>query len=61
MKVKIFQRTWSVEVGKLEKEINDFLSTLEPGAVLNTQTAMAAVINENGQTETEYLVAIWYA
>jgi hypothetical protein len=61
MKVKIFQRTWSAEVGKLEKEINDFLSTLEPGAVLNTQTAMAAVINENGQTETEYLVTIWYA
>jgi hypothetical protein len=35
MKVKIFER--SSEPGRLEREINDFLATLEPGAVLNTQ------------------------
>jgi hypothetical protein len=59
MKVKIFESTWSGELGKLEKEINNFLATLKPGAVLNTQTAMAAVRNENDQ-KTEYVVTIWY-
>jgi hypothetical protein len=34
MKVKIFER--SGEPGRLEREINDFLATLGPGAVLNT-------------------------
>jgi hypothetical protein len=60
MKVKIFESTWSGELGKLEKEINDFLATLPAGAVLNTQTAMAAIRNENDQTETEYVVTVWY-
>jgi hypothetical protein len=27
---------------------------------LNTQTAIAAVRNENEQIETEYVVTIWY-
>ena len=45
---------------RLEREINDFLATLGPGAVLNTQTAIAAVRNENEQIETEYVVTIWY-
>jgi hypothetical protein len=58
MKVKIFER--SGEPGRLEREINDFLATLGPGAVLNTQTAIAAVRNENEQIETEYVVTIWY-
>ena len=53
MKVKIFER--SGEPGRLEREINDFLATLGPGAVLNTQTAIAAVRNENEQIETEYV------
>jgi hypothetical protein len=48
MKVKIFER--SGEPGRLEREINDFL----------TQTAIAAVRNENEQIETEYVVTIWY-
>jgi hypothetical protein len=60
MKVKIFESSWSGELGKLEKEINNFLTTLGPGAVLNTQTAMAAVRNENEQIETEYVVTIGY-
>src|SRR6266516_3449707 len=51
MKVKIFER--SGEPGRLEREINDFLATLGLGAVLNTQTAIAAVRNENEQIETE--------
>jgi hypothetical protein len=59
-KVKIFEKTWTSGLGTLEKEINNFLATLPPGAVLNTQTAMAAVRNESDQTVTEYLVAIWY-
>ena len=58
MKVKIFER--SGEPGRLEREINDFLATLGPGAVLNTQPASAAVRNENEQIETEYVVTIWY-
>jgi hypothetical protein len=58
MKVKIFER--SGEPSRLEREINDFLATLGPGAVLNTQTAIAAVRNENEQIETEYVVTIWY-
>jgi hypothetical protein len=58
MKVKIFGR--SGEPGRLEREINDFLATLGPGAVLNTQTAIAALLNENKQIETEYVVTIWY-
>ena len=37
-----------------------FLRHWEPGAVLNTQTAIAAVRNENEQIETEYVVTIWY-
>jgi hypothetical protein len=57
MKVKIFER--SGEPGRLEREINDFLATLGPGAVLNTQTAIA-VRNENEQIATEYVVTIWY-
>jgi len=48
------------EPGRLEREINDFLATLGPGAVLNTQTAIAAVRNENEQIETEYVVTVWY-
>src|SRR6478672_4736831 len=56
MKVKIFER--SGEPGRLAREINDFLATLGPGAVLNTQTAIAAVRNENEQIETEYVVTI---
>src|ERR1700692_2969509 len=52
MKVKIFER--SGEPGRLEREFNDFLATLGPGAVLNTQTAIAAVRNENEQIETEH-------
>jgi hypothetical protein len=48
MKVKIFER--SGEPGRLEREINDFLATLAPGAVRN----------ENEQIETEYVVTIWY-
>ncbi len=58
MKVKIFER--SGEPVRLEREINDFLATLGPGAVLNTQTAIAAVRNENEQIGTEYVVTIWY-
>src|SRR5258706_9156232 len=53
MKVKIFER--SGEPSRLEREINDFLATLGPGAVLNTQTAIAAVRNENEQIETALL------
>jgi len=58
MKVKIFER--SGEPGRLEREINDFLATLGPGAVLNTQTAIAAVRNESERIKTEYVVTIWY-
>lgn len=60
MKVKIFETTWGGELYKLEAEINEFLATLPTGAVLNTQTAMAAIRNENDQTETEYIVTVWY-
>jgi hypothetical protein len=49
-----------VGLDALEKEINEFLSTLPTGAVLNTQTAMAAIRNENDQTATQYVVTIWY-
>jgi len=58
MKVKIFKRSGAP--GRLKREINDFLAALRPGAVLNTQTAIAAVRNENEQIETEYVVTIWY-
>jgi hypothetical protein len=60
MKVKMFEKTWTSGLGTLEREINNFLATLPPGAVLNTQTTMAAVRNDSDQTVTEYLVAIWY-
>jgi hypothetical protein len=60
MKVKIFEKTWTSGLGTLEREINNFLATLPPGAVLNTQTTMAAARNDSDQTVTEYLVAIWY-
>jgi hypothetical protein len=60
MKVKIFEKTWTSGLGTLEREINNFLATLPPGAVLNTQTTMAAVRNDSDQSVTEYLVAIWY-
>ena len=58
MKVKIFEKTWTSGLGTLEREINNFLATLPPGAVLNTQTTTAAVRNDSDQTVTEYLVAI---
>ena len=37
MKVKIFEKTWTSGLDTLEREINNFLATLPPGAVLNTQ------------------------
>jgi hypothetical protein len=43
MKVKIFEKTWTSGLGTFEREINNFLATLPPGAVLNTQATMAAV------------------
>ena len=60
MKVKIFEKTWTSGLDTLEREINNFLATLPPGAVLNTQATMAALRNDSDQAVTEYLVAIWY-
>jgi hypothetical protein len=51
---------WRLKMKVKILEINDFLATLGPGAVLNTQTAIAAVRDENEQIETEYVVTIWY-
>jgi Lytic transglycolase len=48
--VKIFEKTWTSGLGTLEREINNFLATLPPGAVLNTQATMAAVRNDSDQT-----------
>jgi hypothetical protein len=51
MKVKIFEKTWTSGPGTLEREINNFLATLPPGAVLNTQATMAAVRNERSDSD----------
>lgn len=60
MRVKIFSVTYGLELDELEKEINDFLTPLSPGAVVHTQTAMAAVRDEDNQPEAQYVVTIWY-
>ena len=60
MKIKIFDMDWSVDLPKLQDQINTFLATLPPNAVKHVQTAMAATRTETDQGETHYLVTVWY-
>jgi hypothetical protein len=60
MQVKLFETSWSVDLPKLEDEVNSFLKTLNPGAVKHVQTAMAASRTDSDQGETDYLISVWY-
>lgn len=61
MKVKIFDCNWSVELPKIEKEINAFLAELKPGAVKFVQTSMSSTrTDENDQMESDYVFTVWY-
>jgi hypothetical protein len=61
MKVKIFSRPWSRDLGNdLEREVNEFLAALLPGAVKHIDTDIVAARAESGEVKSEIIMTIWY-
>jgi hypothetical protein len=44
----------------LEREVNEFLAALLPGAVRHTDTDIVAARAESGEVKSEIIMTIWY-